>query len=136
MGLDIYVKANPSPSKYPDTFWTSFNNDFENGGDYFFLLPLIETLYKQTGQCLDLYGNALFCGDDLKTFVDFVAAAERLVDSQPETWSVHIGTQTEPVAKEFYANCHKAKFQVMLKKLAEIIAKAQELNGCVICVGD
>lgn len=136
MGLDIYIKANPSPSKFPDTFWTSFNNDFENGGDYFFLFPLIETLHKQTGQCLDLYGDALFCGDDLKTFADFVTDAQCLVDGQPEHWSVLVGTQTEPVFKEFYANCNKAKFQAMLRKLAEIIAKAQELDGCVVCFGD
>ena len=109
---------------------------FRSDGYYWFLHPLFEQLRIETGQYIDLYGDALFSGESLDALERMVAEAKRLVASQPDTWRVHIGTQTSPKQKELYDEVEKGRFLELLDQWQRILARARESGWPVICFGD
>jgi hypothetical protein len=108
----------------------------ENDGYYWFLLPLLERLHAQTGQYIDLYGDASFAGADLSALERMVAEANRLVVAQPATWQVHTGTQTMPERKELYAAVDQSRFLALLNEWQLIITRAKQIGKPVVCFGD
>lgn len=109
---------------------------FDSEGYYWFLHPLFVKLYEKTGEYIDLYGDASFEGASLEALRDTLEQGKQMVAAQPETWEVHHGTQTVPVHKELYEPVSRAKFQRFLEEFREIVAKANFVNGRVICFGD
>jgi hypothetical protein len=107
-----------------------------NEGYYWFLAPLLEKLYNETGQMIDLYGHAVFEGDEIAALRRMLGAARTLVESQPESSLQHIGRQTHPVHKELYVPVQKSRFLELLDELERIAARAQETGRQVVCVGD
>src|SRR5437763_11663789 len=81
--------------------------DLDNDGYYWFLAPLFEQLARETGQSVDLYGDAAFDGKNLQVLRRMLTGARTLVESQPGTWEVHVGTQLKPVHKEVYARVER-----------------------------
>ena len=55
----------------------------EDDGYYWFLHPLFERLAGETGQYIDLYGDALFAGPDLLALSRMLSEARRLVGPSP-----------------------------------------------------
>src|SRR5690242_164161 len=80
-------------------FWDGEKGDDDDtGGYYWFLHPLFCSLAEKTGQYIDLYGDAEFRGDDLQSLRQTLVEARQLVETQPERWSVHVGTRSMPNA--------------------------------------
>lgn len=104
-------------------------------GYYCFLRPLWERLGSETGQYIDLYGNASFVGKELSALGRVVAEARRLVEAQPEAWLVHIGT-TPLEQREMHCQVHKEAMLALLDRLANVIARAGQLGRSVVCLGD
>jgi hypothetical protein len=133
MALDLGIGSGggscmPIPSE--PSLW--LNSD----GYYWFLYPLIEKLQSETGQYIDLYGDASFSGANLSALERMVAEAVRLVQEQPTSWQVHTGTQTHPEHKELYAEVNRVQFLSLLQKWRGIVARAKELGKPVVCFGD
>lgn len=108
----------------------------DNDGYYWSLHPLIEKLHEETGQYIDLYGDASFSGASLPALEQMIAEAEKTVQTQPASWQVHIGTQMRPERKELYEVVHKDQFMTLLQKWRQIVARAKELGKPVVCFGD
>jgi hypothetical protein len=109
---------------------------FDDDGYYWFLHPLFVDLASQTGQYIDLYGDASFAGPALDALGDTVERARRLVQGQPAAWQVHVGTQTAPVHRELYAAVERSALRQVLERLGGIVAIAKGQNGKVVCFGD
>jgi hypothetical protein len=109
---------------------------FDDDGYYWFLHPPFVDLASQTGQYIDLYGDASFAGPALDALGDTVERARRLVQGQPEAWQVHVGTQTAPVPGELNSAVERSTLWQVLERLGEIVAIAKGQNGRVVCLGD
>jgi hypothetical protein len=132
MPLDIGVGDGSTFSPVRDEPFLSLEDD----GYYWFLHPLFERLQAETGQYIDLYGNASFVGKDLDALARVIEEANDLVEAKGESWDVHVGTQLLPSRKELYRAVQKGKFLQVLEQLEDIIARAQELKRPVVCFGD
>jgi hypothetical protein len=132
MSLDVGIGDGISPAPQPrePSLW------FENDGYYCFLHPLIGQLQSETGQYIDLYGDASFSGESLSALERMVAEAIALVQAQPAVWQVHTGTQIRPEHKEVYAEVEKDRFLALLQTWEQIIARAKEIGKPVVCFGD
>jgi len=108
----------------------------EDDGYYWFLSDLFDQLKAETGQYIDLYGNATFPTSQLDALERTVAAAKELVDAQGESWKVHTGTQLLPVRKEVYQVVKREEFQRLLTEWAQVVVRARELDKPVVCFGD
>jgi hypothetical protein len=108
----------------------------DDHGPYWFLHPLFERLRDQTGQYIDLYGDALFSGDALAALERVVAEARELVASQPEAWQVHVGTQLSPEQRELYRPAERARMLALLEQWGAVVQRARALGLPVVCLGD
>ncbi len=126
IGDGVFIDSQPSEP----SLWLS------SDGYYWFLYPLIKKLQSETGQYIDLYGDALFTGASLSALERMIVEAIGLVQAKPATWQVHTGTQLRPEHKEFYADVEKDRFIALLQKWQQIIERAKEISKPVVCFGD
>ena len=136
MALDVGIGDGVSLIPLQSEPSLQLNSEGYSEGYYWFLHSLLERLQSETGQYIDLYGDAWFSGATLSALERMVAEAIRLVQAQPATWQVHTGTQTSPEHKELYAQVEKDRFQDLLHKWEQIIARAREIGKPVVCFGD
>ena len=108
----------------------------DNDGYYWYLHPLLEVLQGQTGQYIDLYGNASFSGSALTGFGEMLSEATRLIARQPDTWNVHVGTQFAPEKNELYSTVLKSKIAELIHQLVDIAAMAERMDRPIVCFGD
>lgn len=130
--LDIGVGS--EAGKPPSAVEPKFGLD--NDGYYWFLYPLFEQLRDATSQYIDLYGDAAFAGPDLDELERMLSAARRLVEAQPESWEVHIGTQTAPVHRDLYSLVERAEFLRLLGVWGQCLERARQTGRSVVCFGD
>src|SRR4051794_4481985 len=71
-----------------------FDFDPENEGYYYFLWPHFKRLAEQTGQYIDLCGDARFDAAHLDRFERVIAEAREQAASMPERWDVETGKTT------------------------------------------
>ena len=132
MSLNIGVGDGKSLVPLPGEPSLSLDND----GYYWFLLSLFERLCAETGQMIDLYGDASFAGASLTALERIVAEARTMVLAKPEFWSVHVGTQVQPVRREVYEPVDREAFLALLDRWTHVIVRAEELGRPVVCFGD
>jgi hypothetical protein len=118
---------------------------FESDGYYWFLHPLFEGLRTDTGQFIDLFGDASFAGNEIFALERMLKAAKELVLAQPRSWDVCIGfeldprqkeTQRDARLKEIFGTVERDHFLDVLSQLNRVVARAKELSRPVICFGD
>jgi hypothetical protein len=132
MALDLGVGDGASLVPQPGEPSLQLDND----GYYWSLHPLIEKLHSETGQYIDLYGDASFSGASLSALERMIAEAEKMIQKQSVSWQVHLGTQLRPQRKELYEVVYKVQVLSLLQKWREIVARAKELGKPVVCFGD
>jgi hypothetical protein len=132
MAVDIGVGDDSSTTLDPGE--PSLSLDYD--GYYCFLRPLWERLRSETGQYIDLYGDASFAGEELAALGRALTEARRLVEAQPKAWSVHIGTQMSPEHRELCCQVQKVAMLALLDRLAAVVARARHLGRSVVCLGD
>jgi hypothetical protein len=101
----------------------------EDDGYFWFLYPLFEELWRETGKWIDLYEAPVFVGPELKALQTTLATARRLIRQQPDQWEVLIGG----------ARCstvEKKQFLSLLRKIGRIATRAIRTNRCVTFFGD
>lgn len=132
MSLDIRISDGSSPQPLPGEPTCQINDE----APYWFLYPLFERLWKETGQYIDLYGDASFAGDGLIALKRMLADARTLTEAQPPLWQVHIGTQTAPVRRELYQPVERDALLALIGSWRKIVERAEELGKPVVCFGD
>jgi len=141
MSLEIGL-AGSQPDPFSAAQYMVSLDDHENGGYYWFLYPLLEQLATQTGQMIDLYGDAEFRGDDLPVLRQTLVEACRLVADQPVRWSVYVGTSSMPNATPpvppwpVFKEVERSKFIKLLDTLIAIVDRAISAGVAVVCKGD
>src|SRR5262245_51246580 len=132
MALDVGVGDGSSlvPIQGEPLLW------LEDDAPYWFLYPLFESLAAQTGQCIDLYGNASFAGEQLAALKGMLTEAQRLAESQPGSWEVHVGTEVSPVHRELYKRLNREVLLNLLATWEHVVARAEQLGRPVVCFGD
>jgi len=108
----------------------------EDDALYWFLHPLFEQLQAETGQYIDLYGNASFANDKLDALKRMLAQARTQAESQPDTWEVHVGTQLLPVRREVWNSLTRETLLELIARWERVVARAEELRRPVVCFGD
>ena len=132
MALDIGIGDGTSPMPSANEPVVQLDNE----GFYWFLHPLLEKLQIETGQYVDLYGDASFADKDLEALDRMLDDARTIVDSQPLVWKVHIGNQIRPERKELFADVEKVRFMKLLGDWKSIVERARQLCRPVVCFGD
>ncbi|WP_394796356.1 hypothetical protein [Armatimonas sp.] len=130
--LQIGLGTSASPIPHSDQPLLFLNND----GYYWFLHPLFTQLAEQTGQYIDLYGNAYFEGTNISPLQEVLTQARQQVENQPGTWHVSIGFQTHPEYKEVFEEVNRATFLQMLNQWNSLVKLAQQRNHGIVCWGD
>jgi hypothetical protein len=131
MGLDIGAFP-PGPPKGPPICAVTFEND----GYYWFLHGLFEELRNETGLYLDLYGDAMFGTSHFGRLKKLLEQATELVEAQPATWRVNVGTEVHPVERKVFEIVTKEEFRLLLRGFRRVVDEAQRLGGYVQCIGD
>ena len=106
------------------------------GGIYWFLHPLLERLATETGQYIDLYGDASFTDAALVELKRMLAEARDLAAAQPHSWLWFVGLQTAPVRKELFKTVERAEVFATLDCWDKVVRRAEELGQPVVCFGD
>ena len=101
-----------------------------------FLHPPFDQLRLQTGQYVDLYGDASFADWRLVALKRMLAQARDLAEAQLETWEVHVGTQITPVLRELWKPLSREKLLELIAQWERVIVRAEELGRPVVCFGD
>jgi hypothetical protein len=105
----------------------------EDAAPYWFLYPLFEKLYAETGQFIDLYGDASFAGAQLIALKETLAVAQRMAEAQPDRWKVSVGARFQ---QELWEPLHKGTLLDLIAVWELVIARAEELGQPVVCFGD
>lgn len=106
---------------------------FDDDGYYWHLYPYFEEVVKQTGQMVDLYGDAIF---DVKHLPDLLATLKRAAASvrkRPKEWKVRIGWRGQD---EVFEKVTKVTMQRMLRDFIALVKLAIETKRKVVCFGD
>jgi hypothetical protein len=111
--------------------------ELDDDGCYWFLQPYFaSTLCNETGQYIDLYGDAQFEGKNLVALRRLLAEVRAVVLAQPPSWDVHRGTQIKPVYKEVRSPVERERLLSLLDAWERIIDRAEQLKRRVVCFGD
>jgi hypothetical protein len=136
MSLDIGLAGSERPDPLTRAEPVVSFDDDENGGYYWFLHPLFCNLAKETGQYIDLYGDAEFRGNDRRLLRETLLEARRQVATQPEQWFVHVGTQTAPTTRDLLKQVDRATFLRLIDSLIALVDRSVETGLPVVCLGD
>jgi len=124
LALDVWIGNWNDPA-------SSLAVSFEPAAYYWFIIPLVESLHERHGKFLDPYGGCEFRPSELHLFYALIDEAEALAQKQSERFTVHMGTQVEPVKKELNAEVDKDDFLAFLASLRDA-AKQCERNGTTL----
>ncbi len=106
------------------------------GAPFQYLQPLLKSVTYQTGQTVELDGFAVFEGNDLLVLAQALANLRPVIEAQPESWPVQVGTQLKPTYEEFFETVTRQEMLDVLTHWQIVVDRAQELNRAVLCVGD
>lgn len=109
----------------------------DDDGYYWFLWPLFQELFEETGQFIDLYGNACFESENLARLGQILERAQILVNTQPETWSVSVGIQThQSHSHEVFQQVSKTHFLKLLNQWQSLLRLAEQSGQGIVAFGD
>jgi len=132
MSLDIGIGDGTHP--YPSTDEPLLQ--LNEGGLYSTLAPFFGRLAEETGEWIDLYGDASFDGRKLAALKRTIAEARAANQTRPDSWDVHVNTRITPIVKKNYAQLTKVELIDCLDMFDRIIARAEALGQPVVCFGD
>ena len=116
---------------------TVFDIDFNDDGYYWWLYPFFKQLAEQTGEMVDLYGDAIFGLPKIPDFRRMVAEARQRIESMPERWDVQTGIlHGATIPSPVYSSVDRQSFLDLLNRLDCLIAKATRTGRSIVCLGD
>lgn len=110
--------------------------ELHDGGIYWYLFPFFERLGNQTGQLIDLYGNAKFSAENICLLDNILRDALKSLELQPDVWDQKTGEQIRPVRKTLTQKISKKDIRSFINSLQDILEKAVNGQGVVTFTGD
>jgi hypothetical protein len=107
--------------------------------EYEFMYPWFERLHAQTGEMIDLYGDARFDGPALDSLSTTVAMIRSEVESQPRSWRKTIAQATYPNRPGHPVEdiqVHQGPLLELVIRWQAVIDRARETGRPVVCFGD
>jgi hypothetical protein len=129
MAIDIGV--GDGSSFIPVTGEPTFCMD--NDPAYCFLQPLFERLALETGQSVNLHGDAAFAGEHLVALKKMLVEARRLAELQPDVEEIYAGTPLAPDQDDVYVSLERTALLDLIIAWENIVARAEELGRPVVC---
>lgn len=108
----------------------------DDDGYYWQLYPFFNGIAVESGQMIDLYGDARFTSSEFETLIEFLEAAKRFTNAQPDEWGIVSGVQIEPSIEAVVHTVARDVLRSLIDKLIAIAQKARAINCHVACVGD
>ena len=105
-------------------------------GYYWYLFPFFVEIHKETGQMIDLYGDADFHGEALPKLLLKINAVREQVLLQPECWKVETGEEQGLVPRKIYADVARSTFVSRLDSFCALIEEGITSNQHLIFIGD
>jgi len=110
--------------------------ELHDGGIYWYLFPFFERLGNQTGQLIDLYGNAKFSAENISLLDSILREALKSLELQPDVWEQKTGEQIRPVRKTLTQKISKKDVSSFINSLHNLLEKAVKGRGVVTFTGD
>ncbi len=107
-----------------------------DGGIYWYLFPFFERLGNQTGQLIDLYGDAKFSAENIVPLDIILREALTSLELQPDVWEQKIGEQIRPVRKTLTQTISRKDVRSFINSLQDLLEKAVNGRGVVTFTGD
>jgi hypothetical protein len=126
------VSIGTSPTGRFDDIDYSGGIYFKSDGSYWFLYPWWERIGEQTGQMIDLYGDAVFGFAAQPILLASLQDAFAKVQQRPSEWDMCIGWGVQPV----YARVSRMELQQLLTEFIRLVTSATERQRYVVCFGD
>ncbi|MCC2668367.1 MAG: hypothetical protein K0Q72_838 [Armatimonadetes bacterium] len=105
----------------------------DDDGYYWFLYPFFERVEKQTGQMVDLYGNAVFAAEQLPLLLAALDAAVASTEQQAGEWAVLVGWRD---GDPLYCTVSKDRLQGILANFITLVKLALATGRDVVAFGD
>jgi len=106
---------------------------FDDDGYYWSLYPFFERVWKQSGQMIDLYGNAVFQPEQLPDLLAILEEAATSAAQKPEEWDVLVGCRGE---EKIYCKVSKSRLQQILGDFIVLVKLAMVEGKNVVGFGD
>jgi hypothetical protein len=110
--------------------------ELDDGGIYWYLFPFFERLGNQTGQFIDLYGDAKFSSENLGPLDSILSEALKSLELQPDVWEQKTGEQIRPVRKTLTQTISRKDVGSFITSLQDLLEKAVTGRGVVTFTGD
>ncbi len=129
MALDLTIKgALPNALRH--------GLSFDDDGYYWFMHPWFESLAKQTGKYIDLYGRVEFSPSEFPRLRDITAEVRERIRQQPTSWQVTTGWQTHPLRKEITKKVNRSDFLRLLDAFDRLMDTASSTGESIECIED
>jgi hypothetical protein len=97
MAIELVTTINKTIPNFYSVETLQLNDD----GYYWFLYPLFEQVYAQTGKRIDLHGRAEFTTAQLAVLQAAIRQGREFVQQLPETWAVPARLRRAPTSEPF-----------------------------------
>jgi hypothetical protein len=132
MAVDLIItQYKVLPERFSDRTFS-----FVDDGYYWFLHPLFQRLAQQTGQLIDLYGDARFRTEQLPLLQGIFNEARNIVQKQPDEWFVKVSSLMKSHQDDIYLQVSKTQLLDDLDQIDKLIAQALSQNEDIVCIGD
>jgi hypothetical protein len=131
--INIYVI--PPTRREPDYDHPDGTLHLPYGGIYFFLCPYLLEVRDHTGQMIDPQCHADFPKEQLPVVLDKLQNARKSAELSPTHFSVHVGKQFTPVAKELYEDVSRSELLTVIDRLITLFQDAAA-KGCRLILAE
>ncbi len=107
---------------------------FDWNGEFEFLSPFWPTV--TTRGAVDLYGDAVFRGNELNGLREALLRAREAATAQPKKWNEYTGKQIKPKGAAIYAEVTRSAVQQSLSALLFAVDQAVTHKGAIEFLGD
>ena len=109
---------------------------FDDDGYYWFLDPLFEQVYAQTGKRIDLHGRAEFNAAQLSVLQTVIQQGREFVQQLPERWAVPAHLRRSSTPEPLRMTVTKQQFLSLFEQFDHLIAQAIAQHEHIVCIGD
>ena len=117
-------------------FYSSDALRLKDDGYYWFLYPLFEQVYAQTGKRIDLHGRAEFTTAQLLILQTVIQQGREFVQQLPETWAVPSRLRRCPTPAPSNMTVTKQQFLSLFEQFDYLITQAIAQQEHIMCIGD
>jgi hypothetical protein len=132
MSVELVTTVNRTIPNFYATHAVRLDDD----GYYWFLYPLFEQVYAQTGKRIELHGRAEFNAAQLSILQAAIQQGREFVQQLPETWSVPSHLRRGSTSEPLRMTVSKQQFLSLFEQFDHLITQAIAQQEHIVCIGD